>query len=249
MAVGGTRGPSAGRLLVTGGYDGLGVDKPRKYVKGELRDAYCSGGAFLPGELEYKRSCKALGAEPNSFVQCSLRASTSQQLENHELLGGSHISLRETYLGEKGFIAMLPILDRNTSWTCLDASNNGLRNEAILHLVDMLLRPHHKGRSIQLMLSRNPISEGGGRALLDLARQHPCIKGIDLNRTKVPRQLRFTIHKATHDKYAAQNNVCTKCGNLMMDDSVFCRRCGGRRPRPLDVGVFEVPQTFGSRCA
>merc|ERR1719188_1569692 len=99
-------------------------------------------------------------------------------VSSQDLLGGMWVSLHDTYIGERGFIAMLPLLDRNTHWTSLDVANNGLRNEAVLHLVDMLLRPQHRDRDISLDLSRNPISEGGGKALLELVTQHPHIGNV-----------------------------------------------------------------------
>jgi len=70
----------------------------------------------------------------------------------------------------------------------LDASNNGLRNEAILHLVDLLLRPKHASRLLRLTLSRNPISDSAGKALLELATAHPNIESIDVSYTKIPRR-------------------------------------------------------------
>jgi hypothetical protein len=175
------------------GYSGPGKDYPRKYVRGPLQDAYQRQDYKPPGQ-EYSSSCQTLGAHPNSHVKELLTCSDGT-VSAQELLGGETVSLRQTYLGERGFIALLPLLDRNTRWKHLDASNNGLRNEAVLHLVDMLLRPSHAGRRLCIDLSRNPISEGAGKALMELVKLHPGIESVNLAMTKVPRHLMQRIKR------------------------------------------------------
>lgn len=168
------------------GYSGPGLDYPRKYVKGHLKDAYVRQN-YKPPVQEYDSTCKGLGAQPNSHVKELLTCKQGLALTSAEVLGGESVSLRQTYLGEKGFIALLPLLNSNTRWRYLDASNNGLRNEAVLHLVDMLLRPAHTGRRLHIDLSRNPISEGAGKALMELVKLHPGIESLNLSMTKIPR--------------------------------------------------------------
>jgi len=173
------------------GYKGPGLDYPRKYVKGQLKDAYLRQN-YKPPVQEYDSTCKDLGAQPNSHVK-ELLTSQGVALKSSEVLGGESVSLRQTYVGEKGFIALLPLLNANTRWRYLDASNNGLRNEAVLHLVDMLLRPAHTGRRLYIDLSRNPISEGAGKALMELVKLHPGIESLNLSMTKIPRHHRERI--------------------------------------------------------
>lgn len=175
---------SASEALGLVGYRGPGADYPRKYVKGPLKDAYERRGYKAPCQ-EYASTCRSLGAAQNSVIKELLAPGQAAW----ELLGGECISLRDTYVGERGFIALMPLLDRNTRWRFLDASNNGLRNEAIIHLVDMLLRPQHAGRRLYMNLSRNPISEGAGRALMELVKLHPGVESLDLSMTKIPRRL------------------------------------------------------------
>lgn len=168
------------------GYTGPGLDHPRKYINGPLRDAYMRT-SLRPLDQEYMMSCRTIGATPNSHVVSNLTYN-GVAVTHEEVLGGSVISFRDTYLGERGFIALLPLLDRNNRWVDLDVSNNGLRNEAVLHLVDLLLRPQHAGREIRIDLSRNPISEAAGKALLELVDVHPRIEYIDVSHTKIPRR-------------------------------------------------------------
>lgn len=214
---------------VGGGYNGPGINKPRKYVRGELRDAYTHPSGCKRGDEEYRLACKSIGAEPNSLVQDLLKGPAGMALEPSKFLGGEWISLRNTYVGERGFIAMLPVLDRNTSWTSLDASNNGLRNEAVLHLVDLMLRPHHTDRVLHLDLSENPISDGAGRAVLELCRLHPHIGEVNLQRTKINRRLLLQVRKTLNQRHIDNTQICRSCGNVFMVDSRFCRKCGYRR--------------------
>jgi len=169
------------------GYKGPGLDYPRKYVQGQLKDAYVRQHYKSPVQ-EYDSTCRDIGAHPNSHVK-ELLTSNGIALMSSEVLGGESVSLRQTYVGERGFIALLPLLNSNTRWRVLDASNNGLRNEAVLHLVDMLLRPAHAGRRFHIDLSRNPISEGAGKALMELIKLHPGIESLNLSMTKIPRHL------------------------------------------------------------
>lgn len=179
---------AASEALGLVGYRGPGVDYPRKYVQGPLKDAYIRTDYKAPVQ-EYLVTCDDLGAYPNSYVTQMLTSPKGVSLSSHELLGGEVVTLRQTYIGERGFIAILPLLDRNTKWRFLDASKNGLRNEAVLHLVDLLLRPVHAGRRFYIDLSSNPISEGAGKALLELVKVHPGIESLNLSMTKIPRRL------------------------------------------------------------
>lgn len=180
-----TEAAAVGEQVQLTGYNGPLLDYPRKYVRGHLKDAY-ERKHYKPPVQEYDHTCRDLGARPNSHVK-ELLTSQGAALKCSEVLGGEVVSLRGTYIGERGFIAILPVLNSNTRWRFLDASNNGLRNEAVLHLVDMLLRPAHSGRRLYIDLSRNPISEGAGKALMDLVKLHPGIESLNLSMTKIPR--------------------------------------------------------------
>lgn len=180
------------------GYKGPGVNYPRKYVKGSLSDAYMrnTGIRQKTPEVEYRATCKSLGIDPNSRIVSQLEVDGAPVVAD-ELLGGEHVSLRDTYTGEVGFIAILPLLYMNKRWISLDASSNGLRNEAVVHLVDMLLQPQHMtGRRIRLDLSKNLISERAGRALIELVRTHPHIEEINVRMTKVPPRVVATLREA-----------------------------------------------------
>lgn len=230
----------SGNSTADDGYHGPAASTPRKYVKGPLANGYAHGLVATSGHQEYLARCKTIGAQPNSKVRSMLLDPFGLPRGPHECLGGMWISLRDTYVGERGFIALLPVLDSNTSWTSLDASNNGLRNEAVLHLVDLLMQPQHRDRSIELDLSCNPISDGGGRALLDLINAHPHVAHVDIRRTKVPRTTALTIRKVLQVRREQLQEVCPNCGVVFLADSMFCRRCGKKRPNP---GLLESTRT------
>lgn len=188
------------------GYHGPNESYPRKYIKGALSDAYIRNVEAKSYLEEYREACKRVGATPNSGVEEYLSGARIPRSPK-DLLGGDRISLRDTYLGERGFLALMPLIDRNTCWTCLDASNNGLRNEAVLHLVDMLLQPQHMGRSINLNLSRNPISQGAAVALLELVRRHPHVEDVNFRMTKVPWRIGMQLHEALTSQSQARDDA------------------------------------------
>eukprot|EP00929_Paragymnodinium_shiwhaense_P040097 TRINITY_DN20960_c0_g1_i1.p1 TRINITY_DN20960_c0_g1~~TRINITY_DN20960_c0_g1_i1.p1 ORF type:complete len:379 (-),score=61.51 TRINITY_DN20960_c0_g1_i1:180-1316(-) len=188
-----------------GEYSGAGADHPRKYIKGPLRQAYVRRVYKTP-EVEYRSTCESLGAKPNSVIRKRLHRPdilipTSKLLcviqDNNveSSASGEAISLRDTYVGERGFLALMPLLNQNNMWTFLDASNNGLRNECVLHLVDMLLQVQHQNRPISLNLSRNPLSDVSVKALMELVQKHPCIEMIDLSRTQVQKRHIIKLHE------------------------------------------------------
>jgi len=183
---------SDGNASLLNGYQGPGADYPRKYIPGPLQGAYTRTG-LNAADIEYKHTCDKMSATPNSLISKLL---LDEAAATAKLLGSERISLRDNYLGEKGFIALLPLIDRNTRWTELDVSNNGLRNEAVVCLVDMLLRPQHASRPIRLDLSKNPISAGGAQALTELMQAHPRIYEINLRMTKVPRRTAIVLQEA-----------------------------------------------------
>jgi len=159
--------------------------QPRKYVRDQLETAYEVQCDDIPPVRLYRKSCEVRHAEPNSYIE-----NVSVDLIGHT------ISFRGTYLGEKGFVAALPLLNHNKHWTALDASQNGLRNEAVICLVDMLLRPQHANRVLYLDLSSNPISRSGALALQELVSKHNGLQWLSLRFTKVPRDLALKIQES-----------------------------------------------------
>lgn len=155
---------------------------PRRYYKGESISAAWQRVQQKNPEKEYEGTCQKLKSKPNSHV-CSLLKEDFNHFANEEVLDFS-----DNFLGEKGFIALLPLINSNTKFSTLNAAANGLRNEAVSHLVDMLLRPKHADRQISLNLSRNPISATGFQALAVLAARHPTVMEIDVSRTQIPRR-------------------------------------------------------------
>eukprot|EP00927_Polykrikos_kofoidii_P067369 TRINITY_DN62864_c0_g1_i1.p1 TRINITY_DN62864_c0_g1~~TRINITY_DN62864_c0_g1_i1.p1 ORF type:complete len:411 (+),score=42.69 TRINITY_DN62864_c0_g1_i1:250-1482(+) len=196
-------------------YVGPGVNHPRKYVQGPLCKAYARNFVRNP-KKEYIRTCATLGGEPNSDILKRLVGTgPSTIIPSSQLLGGLSVSLKDTYVGERGFIALLPLLDMNTRWTELDASNNGLRNEAVLHLVDMLMQPQHAERIIKLDLSKNPISETAARALTVLARSNPYVQKIDLSFTRASRRTIVLLRQELED--ANERMYEEKCAHWQTD--------------------------------
>lgn len=155
---------------------------PRKYYKGESISAAWQRAQTKNPEKEYEGTCQKLKSKPNSQVSVCLKENINYFATQERL------DFRDNFLGEKGFITILPLINSNDCFTHLNVSGNGLRNEAVCHMVDMLLRPKHSDRPLTLDLSRNPISVTGFHALAVLAARHPTVREINISRTQIPRK-------------------------------------------------------------
>merc|ERR1719160_775589 len=174
--------PPKGTEEATSDTNGFAWDYPRKYWReGDLKVAW-HRTMLRTSEKEYKATCHKINAKPNSQISTMLHEEP-RCFENMV-----DIDLSGNFLGERGFLAILPVINANTIFTSLNFSQNGLRNEAVAHLVDMLLRDQHSNRQLKLNLSRNPISEAGIAALTELANKHPGVTEINLWRTGANRR-------------------------------------------------------------
>merc|ERR1719321_2148830 len=162
--------------------EGYSWDYPRKYWREGLLKVAWQRTTIRTSEKEYKATCHKINAKPNSMVSSMLHEEP-RCFENM-----TEIDLSGNYLGERGFLAILPVINSNTMFTSLNVSQNGLRNEAVAHLVDMLLREQHSGRQLRINLSRNPISDNAVTALTELANRHPGVIEINLWRTNANRR-------------------------------------------------------------
>jgi len=142
-------------------------------------DAWCHSN-YMRADKKYAEACKALRIHTNSQITKTLQADLGWF---HDLL---NVDFSKNYLGERGFLAMLPLLQANHKWRFLGLARCGIRNEGVFALVDMLLRNEHKatGRPpFQIDLSWNTPSKAAVDALLQLAQENPNFCGIMITGT------------------------------------------------------------------
>lgn len=142
---------------------------------------------------EYGATCGKLGlSKPNSKIARELSS------ELPALLTAKEICFRGNYLGERGMMALLPLLCRNHSFQLLDLAGNGLRSEAVSALVEVLLLEPHRSqrrRPFTVDLSDNPIASLGFDSLHNLVSKNPRVVQVDLSKTPVRGSLRVKLEK------------------------------------------------------
>eukprot|EP00164_Ancoracysta_twista_P017426 GFYU01029667.1.p1 GENE.GFYU01029667.1~~GFYU01029667.1.p1 ORF type:complete len:255 (+),score=65.66 GFYU01029667.1:31-765(+) len=133
--------------------------------------------------LCYLRECRSLNVHAHKDVMDVLesadRAGKCQSFDFHHDL-----------TGKRGSLPLLKAVSLNRDLTHLDLSGCGLRNAAIMVLVDVM-KSHVALR--QLNLSYNHISFDAGHALKRFAAGNPQILEINLDITEVPYSMRADV--------------------------------------------------------
>ena len=130
--------------------------------------------------MQYATACKNLFMKPNSDIVKTFNEATDQV---------TILDLRRNYVGPKGIMALLPILQQNHQIEKLIFGSNGLNNSVIEKLCQVL-KKHKSVHSVDL--SNNPISHMAGKYLLSTLQANNNITEINLCGTHL---LESTIKK------------------------------------------------------
>eukprot|EP00756_Hemistasia_phaeocysticola_P063332 Hpha_TRINITY_DN6806_c0_g1::TRINITY_DN6806_c0_g1_i1::g.46172::m.46172 len=122
----------------------------------------------------YRERCKERGCRVNSAVAAKLDAASFRPL--------TALDLNANYVGPKGVLPVLDLLERNQTVELLDLSRNGLDNTAVSALVEVVRR--HLGLT-ELNLSFNNITQAGGKELFTLIETNDRIVSLGLDGTDV----------------------------------------------------------------
>jgi hypothetical protein len=132
----------------------------------------------------YDEACREHCAHPNSNFLKLLPDKPSVGLSLDVL------DLSRNYIGDRGLIPVLTVVQRSHAVSTLLLMENGLRNAAVKALCATLAR-HPTINKINL--SDNYISEGAGKALEALVRSNTKIVELEINNTKIDVDLRLRI--------------------------------------------------------
>lgn len=100
------------------------------------------------------------------------------------------IDLRRNYIGDKGMIPVLHVVQRCPGIKRLVVTENGLRNAAVEKICAVAGK--HPGLT-SIDLSDNYISEGAGKALESLLSDTPRIVDVGITNTKIEAEQRLRI--------------------------------------------------------
>lgn len=124
----------------------------------------------------YKKRCNELGCACNSLV---LKLLSNVPDEVNRL---TTLDLSRNFLGSKGVISLLDVIESATCLRSLDLRDQQLGNEAV-EIICARLRRHPA--LLKLNLSNNPITLAVASPLLELAKQNSVIQYIYLDHTLV----------------------------------------------------------------
>ncbi|KEG14312.1 cAMP-dependent protein kinase regulator [Trypanosoma grayi] len=131
----------------------------------------------------YIRACAEAGLNPNSGVLDILSA-------NQGPAGIECIDVSRNYLGDKGVLPLLAVVDRCPNLLEIDLSENGLRNNAIRALCSSAV----KHPSLQrINVSDNYISEGAAVQLQQLLADSPRVCWLGIDNTKIDVEWRVKL--------------------------------------------------------
>jgi Ran GTPase-activating protein (RanGAP) involved in mRNA processing and transport len=131
----------------------------------------------------YEESCAAWRVRPNSVLSKTLP-------EKPGIALAEVLDLSRNYVGDRGLLPVLDIVQKSPQLRRLVFAENGLRNNAIKAMVQAVLK-HPSITSIDV--SENYISEGAGKALETLLRENPRIVELGFSNTKIDVDCRLRL--------------------------------------------------------
>jgi hypothetical protein len=124
----------------------------------------------------YEESCKTADVRVNSQLAKFFP-------ERHGApLTGDVLDLSRNYVGDRGLVPVLSVIQRSPHLKRLVLTENGLRNNAVKHLCNVAAKHPNL---VSIDLSDNYISEGAGNAIEALLLENPRILDIGFRNTKI----------------------------------------------------------------
>lgn len=145
----------------------------------------------------YKQFCYEEGCKPNSSFLMYLQ-------DRGGTLHFERLSCNTNYLGPKGLLPVIRLMDRCQTLQSLSLNDNGADNQTVERLCEMVER--HLGIT-SISLRGNPISQQGGRRILRMVETCPRITYIDVSSTDIYEALQQAIYSTVerHSKYGQES--------------------------------------------
>ena len=132
----------------------------------------------------YDDTCKEQHIHANSQLLSSLPDRQGAGLPTDVL------DISRNFIGDKGVVPLLQVVQRSTTLKKLVLVENGLRNNAVKQVCAVAAK-HPSLTSIDF--SDNYISEGAGQAILELVQENHKITYVGVHNTKIGAELRVSI--------------------------------------------------------
>eukprot|EP00759_Apiculatamorpha_spiralis_P048535 PhF_6_TR4375/c0_g1_i1/m.5904 len=121
-------------------------------------------------------------------------------------LASDTLDLHRNYVGDKGLVPILAVVQRSPQLRKLNFGENGLRNNAIKVMCAALVK--HPGVT-SIDISDNYISEGAGRALEQLLKDNPRITDLGIANTKIDVDLRLRLKELVTQNMTSSTSAAT----------------------------------------
>uniref|UniRef100_A0A7S1M088 Protein kinase domain-containing protein n=1 Tax=Neobodo designis TaxID=312471 RepID=A0A7S1M088_NEODS len=128
-------------------------------------------GVEALNRILYLRRCTAMGVKPNSGIERMLTEAQNAV---------TTVDLSSNYVGPRGLMALLDVIEKNDRIEVLILGNNGANNQVVERLCT-ILRTHPSITTINL--DHNPISHLAGRMILYAIQVNPRIIKLSLEGT------------------------------------------------------------------
>eukprot|EP01063_Lacrimia_lanifica_P040049 TRINITY_DN8964_c0_g1_i1.p1 TRINITY_DN8964_c0_g1~~TRINITY_DN8964_c0_g1_i1.p1 ORF type:complete len:183 (+),score=78.58 TRINITY_DN8964_c0_g1_i1:50-598(+) len=170
---------------------------PAAMAKGLKYSGGPGGGSKINRSLRevYEEGCMENRVTPNSVLLASLPEKVGVGFDSDVL------DLSRNYVGNRGLVPVLSVVQKCPHLKKVVFSDNGLRNAAVKSMC-VVLASHPDLTAIDL--SDNYISEGAGEALVQLVKTNDNIVDIQLLNTKIETNLRLTIKGLLEKNKAAK---------------------------------------------
>eukprot|EP01064_Diplonema_japonicum_P024051 TRINITY_DN34525_c0_g1_i1.p1 TRINITY_DN34525_c0_g1~~TRINITY_DN34525_c0_g1_i1.p1 ORF type:complete len:514 (+),score=128.65 TRINITY_DN34525_c0_g1_i1:37-1578(+) len=158
----------------------------RSKIKGAV---YGVEAAF---KMLYNDACEKRGAKKNSSLLDQFESATEPL---HEL------DLSNTYLGPKGFDALISVINKHPTLHVLKLQNSLIETEQCVKLCKVLQDPVSCSQIHSIDFGNNPLTSPAGRALLAMMQARRKITTVNLSDTHVSEPLQKKIYaQATRNK-------------------------------------------------
>jgi len=148
----------------------------------------------------YRAKCSSLGVAENSGVLRVMRECVERKVCYCSL---RKASFRNLYLGDRGVLALLPLLTFARKMRCLDLSGNGMRHGSTRQLCAILRDQNVLSSLLVLDLSNNPLGAACGNELLDLLLQRSGLLMLGLQKTQMAEDTRQRLLRQSLANFAS----------------------------------------------
>ena len=178
----------------------------------------------------YKAKCTELGCKTNSLLVKEL-CRVPDVFDTH-----TSLDLSNNFVGPKGLLPVLEVVKVSAGLRHLSLKDNQLTNQCVVNLTDVVQT--HKGIT-SLDLSRNPITIGAGKAILEMIKVNNQIEEVTLRDTSVKDMLLRAIEMQLQKNRTDVKRTVAHSAEIPQEDTL----CADLSPGMVRKYLASLPST------